>query len=98
MMWALVPPARLGAHRRTRPLSGWRRGPAVHPVPYDGVVLADEGGAADRTQSSHGRDGRHHRGGHISTWVQFGAPGRLRAAGGDLEAERLLHGPVREVP
>ncbi len=33
----------------------------LQPLPYDGAVLADAPGAADRAQPSRGRHGRHHR-------------------------------------
>ena len=45
------------SHPELRP--DGRRGAAVQPLPRDGDVLADAGGAAHRPQPSRGRDGRH---------------------------------------
>ena len=73
-------------------------GPEVQPLPHDGVVLADAGGAAERPQPSHGRDGRHHRDRDVRAGLQLDAAEHVRAAGRDPEAQRLLHRPVRQVP
>ena len=70
----------------------------VQPLPHDGAVLADAPGAADRAQPPLGRHGRHHRDRHLRARLQLDPPEHGRAAGRDAEAERLLHGAVRQVP
>ena len=70
----------------------------VQPLPHDGVVLADAGGAAERPQPPHGRDGRHHRDRDVRAGLQLDAAEHVRAAGGDPQAQRLLDRPVRQVP
>ncbi len=76
-------------------VAGWV---AVHAVPHDRAVLPDPGGTALGPQPPHGGDGRHHRDRHVGTRVQLTAAEHVRAPGGDPEAERVRHRPVREVP
>ncbi len=85
-----------GRHPDLRP-PGERRS-ALHPLPHDRAVLADPGRVVVGPQPSHRRDGRHHRDRHVGTGLQLAAAQHLRAARGDAQAERLLHGPVRQVP
>jgi hypothetical protein len=75
-----------------------RPGPEVHPVPHHRPVLADPGGAAVGPQPSRGRDGQHHRDGHLGAGLQRGASEYHGAAGRDAAAERVCHGAVRQVP
>ena len=75
-----------------------RERPQVQPVPHHGAVLADAGGAPERPQPPRRRDGRDHRDRHVGAGLQLAAPEHLRAAGGDAQAQRLLHGPVRQMP
>ena len=70
----------------------------VQPLPHDGAVLADAGGAAERPQPPHGRDGRHHRDRDVRAGLQLDAAEHVRAARGDPQAQRLLDRPVRQVP
>ena len=70
----------------------------VQPLPHDGAVLADAGGAAERPQPPHGRDGRHHRDRDGRAGLQLDAAEHVRAAGGDPQAQRVLDRPVRQVP
>ena len=75
-----------------------RRRPQVHPVPHDRAVLADPGRAAQRAQPPQRRHGRHHRDRHVRARLQLDAAEEQGAAGRDAQAERLLHGPLRQVP
>gem|GEM_PF-5967527 len=75
-----------------------RPGPALHPVPHHGVVLADQGGPDHRPQPPLGGDGRHHRDGDVSARLQLGATEHLRHHGRDPQAERLRHRACRQVP
>ena len=79
-----------GAARRERP--------EVQPLPHDRAVLADPPGAADRAQPPLRRHGRHHRDRHVRAGVQLDPPEHRGAAGRDAQAQRLLHGAVRQVP
>ena len=72
--------------------------PEVQPLSYDRALRAHARSAAQRAQSPHGRDGRHHRARDLGARLQLAAPQHLRAAGRDAEAERLLDGAVRQVP
>ena len=80
------------------------RGPAgggrseVQPLPHDGAVRADPGGAAVGPQPPFGRDGQHHRDGDVGAGQQLVAAEHEGAAGDDVEAERVLDGAVRQVP
>ena len=51
-----------------------------------------------RPQPPHRRHGRHHRDRHERARLQLLAPQQLRAAPRDVEAQRLQHRPVRQVP
>ena len=75
-----------------------RRRSALQPLPHDGAVRTDAPGAADRAQPPLGRDGQHHRDRHVGSRQQLAAPEHQGAAGDDPEAERVLDGPVRQVP
>ena len=75
-----------------------RRRAEVHPLPHHRAVLADPAGAADRPQPPLGRHGRHHRDRHLGARLQLAASQHRGAAGRDAEAQRLRHGPVRQVP
>ena len=77
--------------------AGGRRA-QVQPLPHDGAVLADAGGTAVRSQPPHGRHGRDHGDRDVGSRLQLDPTEHVRAAGRDPEAERLLDGPVREVP
>ena len=70
----------------------------VQPVPHHRAVLADAAGAADRSQPPLGGHGRHHRDRHRRARLQLGAAQQQGAARADAQAERLLHGAVRQVP
>ncbi len=93
-----------GVERVRRAVPDADRGPAgggradVQPVPHHGAVRADPRGAADRPQPPLGRDGQHHRDGDVGARQQLAAAEHEGAAGDDAEAERLLDGPVRQVP
>ena len=54
--------------------------PEVQPLPHDGAVLADAGGAAERPQPPHGRHGRHHRDRDGRAGLQLDAAEHVRAA------------------
>ena len=71
---------------------------ALQPLPHHGAVLADAPGAADRAQPPRGRHGRDHRDRHLGAGLQLAAPQHGGAARRDPEAQRLLHGAVRQVP
>ena len=75
-----------------------RRRPEVHALPHHGAVLADACRAAERPESPHGGDGRHHGDRHLGTRIQLRASEHVRPAGRDAQAQRLLHGAVRQVP
>ena len=70
----------------------------VQPLPHHGVVLADAGGAAQRPQPSRRGHGRHHRDRDGCAGLQLDAAEHVRPARRDPQAQRLLHGPVRQVP
>ena len=70
----------------------------VHPLPHHGAVLADAGRVAVGPQPPLGGDGRDHRDRHVGARLQLAAAEHGGAAGGDVEAERLLDGAVRQVP
>ena len=70
----------------------------VQPLPHHRPVLADAPGAADRAQPPLGGHGLYHRAGHVGAGLQLDPPQHLRPAGRDAQAERLRHGPVRQVP
>ena len=74
------------------------RRPQVHPLPHHRAVLADPRGAADRPQPPQRRHGRHHRDRHVGAGLQLGAAQGQGAARRDAQAQRLRHGPVRQVP
>ena len=74
-----------------------RRGPEVHALPHHGAVLTDARRAPERSESPHGGDGRHHGDRHLGTRVQLGASEHVRPVGRDAQAQRLLHGAVRQV-
>ena len=76
-----------------------RRGrPEVQPVPHHRTVRADAAGAAHRSQPPLGGHGQHHRDGDLGAGQQLASAEHEGAAGDDAEAERLLDGPVRQVP
>ena len=75
-----------------------RRRAEVQPLPHDGALLADAGGAALRAQPPHGRHGRHHGDRDVGSGLQLDPPEHVRAARRDVEAERLLDRTVRQVP
>ena len=79
-----------GASRRERP--------QVQPVPHDGPLFTHPGGAPQRPQPPRRRDGRHHRDRDVGAGLQLAPSQHLRPAGGDAQAQRLLHGPVRQMP
>ena len=62
--WAVPDPDRRAAGRRRA---------EVQPVPHHGAVRADPRRAAHRSQPPHGRDGGHHRAGHVGPRLQLGA-------------------------
>ena len=70
----------------------------VQPLPHDGAVLADAGGAALGPQPPHGRDGRDHGDRDVGAGLQLDPAEHVRAAGGDAQAQRLLDRAVRQVP
>ncbi len=72
--------------------------PEVQPLPHHRAVLADAAGAADRPQPPLRRHGRHHRDRHRRAGLQLGAAQHHVAARADAQAQRLLHGAVRQVP
>ncbi len=72
--------------------------PQVHALPHDGAVRADARRAAVRPQPPLGRHGRHHRDGDVRAGQLQPAAEEQGAAGGDPEAERLLHRAARQVP
>ena len=85
------------AHADVRAAGG--RGAALHPVPHHGAVLARPGRRCCRVATTtRVGDGRHHRDRDLGAGVQLDAAQRLRAAGGDAEAQRLLDRAVRQVP
>ena len=69
----------------------------VQPVPHDGVVRADPRRAAQRPEPSLGRDGHDHRDRDLGAGVQWSAAEHQGDAGDDVEAERVLDRPVRQV-
>ena len=70
----------------------------VHAVSHHGAVLADAAGIADRPQPSFGGHGRHHRDRNRCSRLQLGAAEHQSPAGADSEAQRILHGTVRQMP
>ena len=70
----------------------------LQPVPHHGAVRADPGRAAQRPQPSLGRHGRDHRDRDVGPGLQRHPAEHQGRAGHDLEAERLLDRPVRQVP
>ena len=77
--------------------SRWGRA-EVQPVPHHCALRPDPAGSAHRPQPPLGRDGQHHGDGDLGAGQQFAAAEHEGAAGDDAEAQRLLHGPVRQVP
>ena len=73
-------------------------GSEIQPLPHHRAVFADAAGAADRTQSPLGRHGRDHRDRHRCTGIQLRASKHHVAARADVEAQRIQHRPVRQVP
>ena len=73
-------------------------GPEVQPLPHDGAVLADAGGAAERPQPPHVGMGGITEIATARAGLQLDAPEHVRAARGDPQAQRLLDRPVRQVP
>src|SRR5437899_11691600 len=71
--------------------------PEVHAVPYDGVVLPDACCAPHRPESSHGRHGFDHRVCDVRTRPELHAAQHVRAAGTDVEIERLLDSAVQQM-
>ena len=69
----------------------------LQPVPHHGVVRADPGGAAQRPEPPLGRDGRDHRDRDVRPGVQRHPAEHQGGAGHHVEAERVLHRPVRQV-
>ncbi len=69
----------------------------VQPFPYDGAVLADAPGDADRAQSPFGEYGRHLRDRHLGPRLHLGPAEGQGAAGDDAQAQWLLDGAVRQV-
>ena len=61
-------------------------------------MLADAAGAPDRPEPPLGRYGWHHRDRDVRPRIQLGPAEHGGPAGRDAEAERLLDGPVRQVP
>ena len=72
--------------------------PQVQPLPHDRALLADAAGAADRAQPPLGRHGRHQRDRDPAPGYTLGAAEEQGAARRDAQAQRLLDGPVRQVP
>ncbi len=87
-----------GVDRHAERRAAGRRRAEVQPLPHHGAVLADARGAAERPQPPHRRHGRHHRDRDGGARLLVAAPEPLRAAGRDPQAQRLLDGPVRQVP
>ena len=74
------------------------RRPGLHPVPHHRPLCPDPGGAADRAQPSQRGHGRRSRPRHLGSRLQLGATQGGGTAGRDPPAQRLLDGPVRQVP
>ena len=70
----------------------------IHPVPHHRSLLPDPGRPARRPQPSLGGHGRDHRDRHLRTGLQLDAAPEQGADRRDAQAQRLLHGPFREVP
>ena len=68
------------------------------PLPHDRALLAHPAGAAHGPQPPLGGHGRHHRDRHLGARLQLDPAQHDGAAGRDAEAQRLLDGPVRQVP
>ena len=69
------------------------------PLPHDGAVLADPLGAAHRPQPPLGRDGRHRRARDLGARATTrSGPTPPRRWPKILQAQRLQHGAVRQVP
>ena len=109
--WRPQRPGGAAGRRRVRRLQRLRRpyqhpdrraagrpGPEVHPVPHHRAVRPDPGCPAHGPQPPRRRDGRDHRACHLRARVQLAAPQHLRALGRGPQAQRLLDGPVRQVP
>ena len=88
---------RADRHADARPAGGGRG--CVQPLPHDGAVLADAGGADDRPQPSRGRDGRHGRRVRRAAFPGYSAmlPRDCRAVPEGPAGERLFDGCVRQV-
>ena len=70
----------------------------AQPLPHHGAVLADAPGAAHRAQPPLGRDGRDHRDRHVGAGLQQHPAQGQGADRGDVAAQRLFDGAVRQVP
>ncbi len=70
---------------------------ALYAFSHDGALLANARGTAKRTQSSHGRHGRHHRDRNLGAGLQLDPAELYGAAAGDSPAERILDRAVRQV-
>ena len=75
-----------------------RRRPQVQPLPHHGPLLAHPPGPHDRAQPPLRRHGGDHRDRHVGPGVQLAATQVGGPTGGDPQAQRLQHGPVRQVP
>ena len=82
----------------TRTSRSSRRTVALQPLPHDRAVLAHAAGAADRPQSPLGGHGRHHRDRHLGARATPRCARTTRRRWRDAQAQRLLHGAVRQVP
>ncbi len=104
-------PDRAARRRRLRRLQRLRRAvqhadvreargerPQVQPLPHHGALLAHPPGAADGPQPPLRRHGRHHGDRHLRAGLQLDPPRQHGPAGGDAQAQRLLHRAVRQVP
>ncbi len=81
-----------------QPRAARRRRAEVHPLPHHCALLAHPLGPADGAQPPLGGHGRHHRVRHLRAGQQLDLAQHRRAACQGPAAERLLHGPVRQVP
>ena len=72
---------------------------ALQPLPHHRPVRADAPGAADRPQPPLGRHGQHHRDRDVGARATARCgPNTKAPLRDDAEAQRLLDGPVRQVP